>query len=39
MANEASTLAKKQETLEKALERNPDWAEQPIPSDVLDSLR
>lgn len=31
--------SKRQEKLEKAIERNPDWANQPIPSDVLDSLR
>ncbi|ATI16358.1 Rz-like spanin [Caulobacter phage Lullwater] len=31
--------AKRQEKLEKAIEANPDWANQPIPSDVLDSLR
>ncbi|WNV48188.1 I-spanin [Caulobacter phage Quill_5.2] len=31
--------AKRQDKLEKAIERNPDWANQPIPNDVLDSLR
>ncbi|WCA46304.1 i-spanin [Caulobacter phage ERS] len=35
----AESTAKQQEKVEYAVQKHPEWAAEPIPADVLDSLR
>ncbi|WCD56185.1 i-spanin [Caulobacter phage KSC] len=35
----AKSTAKQQEKVENAVQKHPEWANEPIPADVLDSLR
>ncbi|WCA46247.1 i-spanin [Caulobacter phage DCM] len=38
-ADIAKTTAKEQQKVDNALSKHPEWANQPIPADILDSMR